>query len=145
MNEIKIKKYQTYEYKGLKIGIWKTADRKFIHRSWAIIYLGERKYLSDRGKEIHKNFKYLYLWDCSLPDGNSYNHKFGQDCGIFYPSDHFEVTEAKAIAKAQKIIDLELQKIGMELVDPNIPTHIYDREMGEVTLRWCPLDDNYEL
>lgn len=26
----------------------------------------------------------------------------------------FEVTEAKAIAKAQNIIDLELEKVGME-------------------------------
>lgn len=42
MNEIEIKKYQTYEYKGLKIGIWKTADKKFIRRSWAIIYFGDR-------------------------------------------------------------------------------------------------------
>ncbi|MGK7947644.1 MAG: hypothetical protein AB4368_02240 [Xenococcaceae cyanobacterium] len=45
----------------------------------------DRKYLSDRGQEIHKNFK--YLWDCYLPDGNSYNHKFGEDCGIFYLTD----------------------------------------------------------
>ena len=142
MNAIEIKKYQTYEYKGLKIGIWKTADKKFIRCSWAAIYFGDRKYLSDRGKEIHENFKYLYLWDCSLPDGNSYNHKFGEDCGIFYPTDHFEVTEAKAIAKAQNIIDLELKKIGMKSVDPNLPTHIYDRETGQVTLRWCRLDED---
>ena len=142
MNEIEIDKYQTYKYKGLKIGIWKTADRKFIRRSWAAIYLGDRKYLSDRGKEIHKKFKYLYFWDCSLPDGSSYNHKFGEDCGIFYPTDHFEVTEAKAIAKAQNMIDLELEKVGMELFDSSLPTHVYNRETGQVTLRWCLLEDN---
>ena len=56
MNEIEIKKYQIYEYKGLKIGIWKTANKKFIRRSWAIIYFGDRKYLSERGKKIQKNF-----------------------------------------------------------------------------------------
>ncbi|MGL6339751.1 MAG: hypothetical protein ACRC80_11495 [Waterburya sp.] len=143
MNEIEIKKYQTYEYKGLKIGIWKTANKLFIGRSWGAIYLGKSQYLSDRGKEIQKNFKYLYLWDCSLPDGSSYNYKFGEGGGIFYPSDLFEVTEAKAIAEAQKIIDLELQKVGMDLFDPSLPTHIYDRETGQVTLRWCPLADNF--
>lgn len=142
MNEIKIENYQTYEYKGLKIGIWKTADKKFISHSWAVIYFGDYKYLSDQGKEIHKNFKYLYLWDCSLPDGNSYNHKFGEECGIFYPTDFFEVIEARAIAKAQNIIDLELEKVGMELFDPTLPTHIYDRETGQVTLRWCRLDED---
>ncbi|MCC0179942.1 hypothetical protein I4641_23730 [Waterburya agarophytonicola K14] len=57
----------------------------------------------------------MYLWDCSLHDGDSYNHKLGDDCGIFYATDHFEVMEAKAIAKAQNIIDLELEKVGMEL------------------------------
>jgi len=143
MNEIKINKYQTYKYKGLRIGIWKTADRKFIRRSWAAIYFGDRQYLSDRGKEIQKKFKYLYLWDCSLPDGDSYNHKLGDDCGIFYPTDHFEVTEATAIAKAQDIIDLELEKVGMELFDSSLPTHVYNRETGQVTLRWCLLTDNY--
>ena len=76
-----------------------------------------------------------------MPDGNSYNHKFGEGCGIFYPTDFFEVTEAKAIAEAQKIIDLELEKIGIDLVDPNLPTHIYDRETGRVTSRWCLLTD----
>ena len=145
MNEIEINKHQTYKYKGLKIGIWKTGNKKFISRSWAIIYFGDRKYLSDRGKEIQKEFKYLYLWDCSLPDGDSYNHKLGDDRGIFYPTDFFEVTEANAIAKAQNIIDLELEKVGMERVDPNLPTHIYNREMGRVTLRWCLLEDKYEL
>ena len=89
MNEIEINKHQTYKYKGLKIGIWKTADKKFISRSWAAIYFGDLKYLSDRGKEIQKKFKYLYLWDCSLPGGNSYNHKFGEDCGIFYQERSF--------------------------------------------------------
>lgn len=143
MNKIEIKKYQIHEYKGLKIGIWKTADKVFIGNSWGAIYLGNCKYLSDRGQEIQKNFKYLYLWDCVLPDGNSYNHKFGEGCGIFYPTDFFEVTEAKAILEAQKIIDLELKKIGMELVDPSLPTHIYDRETRQVTLRWCLLEDKY--
>ncbi len=76
-----------------------------------------------------------------MPDGNSYNHKFGEDCGIFYPSDRFEVTEAKA----QNIIDLELEKIGMDLVDSSLPTHVYNRETGQITLRWCLLEDNYEL
>ena len=80
-----------------------------------------------------------------MPDGNSYNHKFGEGGGIFYPTDLFEVTGAKAIAKAQNIIDLELEKIGMDLVDPSLPTHVYDRETGQVALRWCPLEDNYEL
>ena len=42
MNEIKINKHQTYKYKGLKIGIWKTADEKFISRWWAAIYFGDR-------------------------------------------------------------------------------------------------------
>ena len=53
MNEIEIDKYQTYKYKGLKIGIWKTADKKFIRRSWAAIYFG------DRGKEIQKKALHL--------------------------------------------------------------------------------------
>lgn len=87
MNKIEIKKYQIHEYKGLKIGIWKTADKVF--------------------------------------------------------TDFFEVTEAKAILEAQKIIDIELKKIGMELVDPSLPTHIYDRETRQVTLRWCLLEDKY--
>ncbi|VEP11667.1 conserved hypothetical protein [Hyella patelloides LEGE 07179] len=143
MNEIEIKNHKIHEYKGLKIGIWKTANQAFIRRSWADIYFGDRKYLSDRGKKIQKSFKYLYLWDCSLPDGNSYNHKFGEGDGIFYPTDFFEVTESKAIAKAQNRIDLELEKVGMELVDPCLPTHIYDRETGQVTLRWCLLEDKF--
>jgi hypothetical protein len=113
MKEIEIKQYQTYEYKGLKIGIWKTADKKFIRRSWAAIYLGDRKYLSDLGQEIQKNFNYLYLWDCSLPDGNSYNHKLGEGCGIFSPTDLFEMTEARAIAKAQKIRTFSISLGGL--------------------------------
>ena len=145
MNEIEINKHQTYKYKGLQIRIWKTDDQKFIGRSWAAIYFGNSKYLSDRGKEVQKNFQYLYLWDCSLPDGNSYNHKFGEGDSIFYPTDFFEVTEAKAIAKAQNIIDLELEKIGMQLFDSSLPTHVYNRETGQVTLRWCLLEDKYEL
>lgn len=64
---------------------------------------------------------------------------------FFIKSDRFEVTEAKAIAEAQKIIDLELEKIGMDLVDSSLPTHVYNRETGQVTLRWCLLEDNYEL
>ena len=52
------------------------------------------------------------------------------------------MTEAKAIAFAQKIIALELEKIGMELFDSSLPTHIYDRETGQVILRWCLLEDN---
>ena len=64
---------------------------------------------------------------------------------FFIKSDCFEVTEANAIAKAQNIIDLELEKIGMDLVDSNLPTHVYNRETGQVTLRWCLLEDNYEL
>ena len=64
---------------------------------------------------------------------------------FFIKSDRFEVTEANAIAKAQNIIDLELEKIGMDLVDSSLPTHVYNRETGQVTLRWCLLEDNCEL
>ena len=64
---------------------------------------------------------------------------------FFIESDRFEVTEAKAIAKAQNIIDLELEKIGMDLVDSSLPTHVYNRETGQVTLRWCLLIDKHEL
>ena len=56
---------------------------------------------------------------------------------FFIESDCFEVTEAKA----QNIIDLELEKIGMELFDSSLPTHVYNRETGQVTLRWCLLED----
>lgn len=61
MNEIEIKKYQTYEYKGLKIGIWKTANRKFIRRSWAAIYFGDRKYLSDRVPNLLASFRNMKI------------------------------------------------------------------------------------
>ncbi|MGB3533380.1 MAG: hypothetical protein WBA13_07670 [Microcoleaceae cyanobacterium] len=50
-----------------------------------------------------------------------------------------------AIAKAQNIIDLELEKVGIELFDSNLPTYVYNCEAGPVTLRWCLLKDNYEL
>lgn len=42
MNELEINQHQTYQYKGLKIGIGKTANRKFIRRLWGTIYFGDR-------------------------------------------------------------------------------------------------------
>ena len=40
-----------------------------------------------------------------------------------------------AIAKALYVIDLELEKIGMDLVDSSLPIYIYNRETGQITLR----------
>jgi hypothetical protein len=48
-----------------------------------------------------------------LPDGNSYNHKLGEGCGIFSPTDLFEMTEARAIAKAQKIRTFSISLGGL--------------------------------
>lgn len=66
MNEIEINKHQTYQYKDLKIGICRIANRKLIRRLLATIYFGDRQSLRDRGQEIYKKLKYLYLLNCSF-------------------------------------------------------------------------------
>lgn len=132
MKFIQIKKYKTYEYKSLTIGIWKTANKSFIKESYFAPYLEENKYLSDEGKKISKKFKYLYFWDFISADGNSFNNKFDNFPPVFSIVDSYRPSEEEALNKAKKTIDRELERIEWKKLDLQLPTHFYNRSSGKV-------------
>lgn len=139
MMSIEIKTHKNYEYKGLKIGIWHTMNKKFIHSTWASSYLGDSKYLSDEGRKRKESFTGLYFWDCTLPDGSFFNEIFPDN--ILCSNCSFKLTEVEAIERAKEVIDHNLEAAGMKVFDLSIPTHIYDPDSGETMRCWCNLDE----
>ena len=139
MRSITIKKHKVYEYKGLKIGIWHTKNKKFIDNTWASSWVDNGYYRNEEDKKKKKNFKGLYFWDCNTPNGNLYNGLF--DDNTLEAAGFFKLTEEEAIEKAKKVIDESLEAVGIEFIDPNMPSHIYDPETGSIMRRWCLLSE----
>ena len=132
MKFIQIKKYKTYKYRGLIIGIWKTANKSFIREGYCGCYLGDEKFLSDKGKEIASNFKYIFFWDYLRPDGSSFNGHFEDLPSIFSVVDSYRPTEEEALSLAKEYIDRQLFNIEMEKLGIELPTHFYDRSSGKI-------------
>ena len=132
MKFVQIKKYKTYEYRGLTIGIWKTANKSFIRESYFAPYLGESEYVGDEGKKISKKFKYLYFWDFIFADGNCFNGKFDDLPPVFSVVDSYRLSEEEALNKAKETIERELNRIEWKKLDFELPTHFYDRANGKV-------------
>lgn len=143
MKFIQIKKYKTYEYRGLTIGIWKTANKSFIRESYFAPYLGESKYLSDEGKKISKKFKHLYFWDFIFANGNCFNGKFGDLPPVFSLVDSYRPSEEEAVNKAKETIDRQLHKIELEELGIELPTHFYDRSSGKVIPMFAASNKQY--
>lgn len=132
MKFIQIKKPKTYEYRGLTIGIWKTANKSFIREGYYGCYLGEQKFLSDQGKEIAPNFKYVYFWDYIRPNGSSFNGHLDDLPSVFSVVDSYRPSEEEALLLAKETIELELNRIEWKKLDLELPTHFYDRLSGKV-------------
>ena len=143
MKFIQIKKYKTYEYRGLIIGIWKTANKSFIREGYCGCYLGDQKFLSDKGKEIAKNFKYIYFWDYIRPDGSSFHGHFDDWPSVFSVVDSYRPTEEEALLLASEYIDRRLHNIELEELGIELPTHFYARSSGKVIPMFAASNKQY--
>ena len=144
MKFIQIKKHKTYEYKGLTIGIWKTANKSFIREGYLGYYLGDLKKLSDKDKEIALNFKYIYFWDFINLEGSAYLGFLGDSQPIFSVVDSYRSTEEEALNLAKETIDRQLHNIELEELGIELPTHFYDRSSGKVVRMSATSNKEYD-
>lgn len=148
MKYIQIKKYKTYDYKGYTIGIWKTANKSFIIDSYYSCHLTNSKYLSEEGKKIAANLKYIYFWDVLSPEGYSFNGFLDDLPPVFCVVDSYRPTEEESLSLAKKAIDCQINKIEFEKIIEKLkiklPTHFYDPLSQKVISMASGLDKRYD-
>ncbi|MDJ0508958.1 MAG: hypothetical protein QNJ64_06865 [Crocosphaera sp.] len=144
MKYITIKRYKTYKYKNFTIVIWKTNNKSFILETPLNAYLGDAKYLSEEGKDISREFKGAYIWDVAYPDGGCFHGFFNDLPYTFCVVDGFRATEQEVLFLAVEAIENVLNKLEIEKLGINLPSHFYDTSSGKVVPMAACLNQRYD-